>query len=58
MGRPIKSRDMGKWELAGAVVVFCGIGAFATFDAMDKTGWRKADAKVTGVGSLLPHEGD
>jgi hypothetical protein len=41
--------NMGKWKLAGAGVVFCGIGLFGVFDAMDKAGWRKADAQVTAL---------
>jgi hypothetical protein len=43
----MKSRNMGKWKLAGAGIVFCGIGVFGAVDAMDKAGWRKADAQVT-----------
>ena len=41
--------NVNKWKLAGAGAMCCALAAFGLFDAMDKAGWRKAQAEVLQV---------
>jgi hypothetical protein len=45
----MKPGQMAKWKLAGAGIVFAGIGLLGALDSMAKASWREAEAKVAAI---------